>query len=76
MRHVTTNYEIVVNGDTATVRAFFIEIVSNGDNSPPGSKPPTIHAMGRYEDELARQNGQWLFSKRTVITDMNQKWEP
>jgi hypothetical protein len=32
--------------------------------------------MGRYEDELARQNGQWLFSKRTVITDMNQKWEP
>jgi hypothetical protein len=76
MRHVTTNYEIDVNGDTATVRAFFIEVVSNGENSPPGSKPPTIHAMGRYEDELVKQNGQWHFSKRTVITDMNTVWVP
>jgi hypothetical protein len=76
MRHVTTNYEINVSDTTATVRAFFIEVVSNGANSPPGSKPPTIHAMGRYEDELVKQGGQWLFSKRTVITDMNTKWEP
>jgi ketosteroid isomerase-like protein len=76
MRHVTTNYEINVKGSTATVRAFFIEVVSNGNNSPPGSKPPTIHAMGRYEDELVKQDGQWLFSKRIVVTDMNTKWEP
>lgn len=76
MRHVTTNYEIDVDGDTATVRAFFMEVVSNGDNSPPGSKPQTIHAMGRYEDDLVRHEGQWLFSRRTVITDMNTEWEP
>jgi ketosteroid isomerase-like protein len=76
MRHVTTNYEINVKGDTATVRAFFIEVVSNGNNSPPGSKPPTIHAMGRYEDELVKRDGKWLFSKRVVVTDMNTKWEP
>jgi ketosteroid isomerase-like protein len=76
MRHVTTNYEIDVRGDTATVRAFFIEVVSNGPNTPPGSKPPTIHAMGRYEDELVRRDGTWLFSKRVVVTDMNTKWEP
>jgi ketosteroid isomerase-like protein len=76
MRHVTTNYEIAVKGDTATVRAFFIEVVSNGANIPPGSKPPTIHAMGRYEDELVKQNGKWLFSRRIVITDLNSKWEP
>lgn len=76
MRHVTTNYEINVDGDAATVRAFFIEVVSNGANIPPGSHPPTIHAMGRYEDELVRQNGRWLFSKRVVVTDLNTKWEP
>jgi ketosteroid isomerase-like protein len=76
MRHVTTNHEIKVNGDTATVRAFFIEVVSNGDNSPPGSKPPTIHAMGRYEDDLRRVDGQWLFSSRRVVIDMNTKWTP
>lgn len=76
MRHVTTNYEIDVKGDKATVHAFFIEIVSNGANTPPGSKPPTIHAMGRYEDELVKVNGQWFFSKRVVMTDLNTQWEP
>ena len=76
MRHVTTNYEIAVNGATATVRAFFIEVVSNGANTPPGSNAPTIHAMGRYEDELVKHDGQWLFSKRVVVTDMNTAWEP
>lgn len=76
MRHVTTNYEIDVRGDAATVRAFFIEVVSNGPNIPPGTKPPTIHAMGRYEDELVKQGGQWLFSKRVVVTDMNTPWSP
>jgi ketosteroid isomerase-like protein len=75
MRHVTTNYEIDVDGDTATVRAFFMEVVSNGANVPPGSNPPTIHAMGRYEDELVRQDGQWLFARRVVITDMNAAWQ-
>ena len=76
MRHVTTNYEIDVTGDTATMRAFFIEIVSNGANTPPGSNPPTIHAMGRYEDELVKVDGRWLFSKRVVVTDMNEDWKP
>jgi hypothetical protein len=76
MRHVTTNYEINVQGNTATVRAFFMEVVSNGPNIPPGSKPPTIHAMGRYEDELVKLGGKWLFSRRVVITDLNTKWEP
>jgi hypothetical protein len=75
MRHVTTNYEIDVEDDTAKVRAFFIEVVSNGANIPPGSRPPTIHAMGRYEDELVKQGGKWLFSKRTVVTDLNSNWE-
>ena len=42
MRHVTTNYEINVKGNTATVRAFFMEVVSNGPNMPPGSKPPVV----------------------------------
>jgi hypothetical protein len=76
MRHVTTNYEIDARGDAATVCAFFIEVVSNGPNIPPGSKPPTIHAMGRYEDELVKQSGQWFFSKRVVVTDMNDAWSP
>jgi ketosteroid isomerase-like protein len=76
MRHVTTNHEIHVTGDTATARAFFMEVVSNGSNIPPGSNPPTIHAMGRYEDQLVKLDGKWLFKRRVVITDMNTKWKP
>lgn len=76
MRHVTTNPLIEVDGDTATVEAIFMEVVSNGANIPPGSNPPTIWAMGRYMDDLVKIDGQWYFSRRTVITDMNEKFEP
>lgn len=76
MRHVTTNPLIQVNGDTATVDAIFMEVVSNGANIPPGSLPPSIWVMGRYMDELVKIEGQWYFKRRTVITDMNEKYEP
>jgi hypothetical protein len=65
-----------VTGGTATVRAFFMEVVSNGANIPPGSEPPTIHAMGRHEDKLVKLDGRWLFKRRVVVTDLNTKWEP
>jgi hypothetical protein len=76
MRHMTTNYEIDVRGDTATVRGYFLELVSNGRNVPAGTKPPRIHSMGRYEDELVKLNGQWLFKKRLVLADFNTAWAP
>lgn len=76
MRHVTTNSLIEVNGDTATVEAIFMEMVSNGANIPPGSNPPTLWAMGRYMDELVKIDGQWYFQRRTVITDMNEQFVP
>lgn len=76
MRHVTTNPLIVVDGDTATVEAIFMEVISNGPNLPQGSNPPTIYAMGRYMDDLVKIDGQWYFQRRTVITDMNEEFVP
>jgi hypothetical protein len=76
MRHVTTNYEIDVEGDHARVRAFFMELISNGANTPSGSNPPTIYQAGRYEDELVKLDGEWFFKKRSVITDLNDKFVP
>lgn len=76
MRHVTTNPLIQVDGDTATVDLIFIEVVSNGENIPPGSNPPTIWAMGRYMDELVKIDGEWYFQRRTVITDLNEEFVP
>jgi hypothetical protein len=76
MRHVTTNPLIQVDGDTATVELIFIEVVSNGENIPPGSNPPTIWAMGRYMDDLVKIDGEWYFQRRTVITDLNEAFVP
>jgi len=76
MRHVTTNPLIQVDGDTATVELIFIEVVSNGENIPPGNNPPTIWAMGRYMDDLVKIDGEWYFQRRTVITDLNEAFVP
>ena len=76
MRHVTINPLIQVDGDTATVELIFIEVVSNGENIPPGSNPPTIWAMGRYMDDLVKIDGEWYFQRRTVITDLNEAFVP
>jgi hypothetical protein len=32
--------------------------------------------MGRYEDEVVKHDGRWLFRKRVVVTDLNTQWEP
>jgi len=76
MRHVTTNPLIQVDGDTATVELIFIEVVSNGENIPPGSNPPTIWAMGRYMDDLVKIDGEWYFQRCTIITDLNEAFVP
>ena len=75
-RHVFTNPLIQVDGDTATVEANFIEVISNGPNVPQGSNPPTIYAMGRYMDDLLKIDGKWYFRRRTLIIDMDEKFEP
>lgn len=75
-RHVTANPLIQVDGDTATVEAHFMEVISNGPNLPQGSNPPTIYAMGRYMDDLVKIDDQWYFQRRTLIIDMDEKFEP
>jgi len=76
MRHVTTNPLIEVDGDIATVEAFFMEVISNGPNLPQCSNPRSFWAMGRYMDDLVKIDGQWYFKRRTVITDMNEEFVP
>lgn len=50
---------IEVDGDRATAVAYTIEIYDQ-----PGSGR-RIHGTGRYDDELERRNGKWLFTKRS-----------
>ena len=32
--------------------------------------------MRRYEDELVKRDGEWLFKKRLVLADFNTAWAP
>jgi hypothetical protein len=69
VRHVNTAFLINVHGNSATSESYWMEVKSNADMNGVGN-PPTIINMGRYEDELEKQNGKWLFSRRSIIGDM------
>lgn len=50
---------IEIVGDGATAVAYTIEIY---DDPATGKR---IHATGRYDDELERREGRWLFTRRS-----------
>ncbi len=72
VRHVTSNLTLNITGNTATASSYWMEIVSRGKTSDGKIITPAVLNMGRYEDELVKQNGKWLFSRREVIGDMAQ----
>jgi hypothetical protein len=57
--HLTTNIVITLNGDTATAASNWAVI----QNSSSG---PKIGSGGGYQDELVKQNGNWLFKYRKI----------
>jgi hypothetical protein len=69
VRHVNTAFLINVNGDTATSESYWMEVRSNADMNGIGDRPSIIN-MGRYEDDLVKQDGKWLFRRRSIIADM------
>ena len=61
LRHVLDQLVIRVEGDRAWTTAFWWEMTDGG----PG-RTPEIQSFGTYEDELVRQDGRWLFQRRTI----------
>ena len=61
-RHFVTNIAVTLDSDRATATAYLLVLISKDDAHH--TLPP-----GRYECELLRKNGRWLFSRRTVIHD-------
>lgn len=59
-RHVLTNQEVHVDGERATARSYFL-LVNR-------ATPAAILAVGSYRDELVRERGGWLISRREVRT--------
>jgi len=62
LRHVMTNFAIEVDGDTARARCYLVNILTTHDGTAMG--PP-----GRYDCQLARVDGKWLFRNRLVVLD-------
>lgn len=62
LRHVITNLAMTVDGDTAYATCYLTNIVTIDGKSQ--LMPP-----GRYECELRKDNGGWLFKNRLVILD-------
>lgn len=61
--HLLTSMRIDVTGDRATAfcRWTLLSPLENGRQEVAGK--------GHYQDELVREEGQWKFSKRTIVTD-------
>ena len=61
MMHYTMNQIIDVSGERATATCYML-IVREGT-------PLHADIAGRYEDELVKQSGRWLFKRRTAFFD-------
>lgn len=67
MRHQIINHVIDIDGDTATTYAYWFNMSND-----------TMHGnvelgyFGHYEDILEKQNGKWLFKKRSVYNESQQ----
>ncbi len=63
-RHQIINHVIDVEGDVAHTIAYWFALT----NDTPQGDVQLLY-MGHYEDELVRQDGGWLFTKRTVSNE-------
>ncbi|WP_164549725.1 nuclear transport factor 2 family protein [Altericroceibacterium xinjiangense] len=64
LRHVLAHSAIQVEGDHAWSRSFWYEMANNG----PGNSLK-MGTFGIYEDELRKENGRWLFTKRRILNE-------
>ena len=63
-RHVISNLAIDVQGDRARATCYLLDFVTiRGDTQ--------LLSPGRYDCDLVRSEGKWLFTKRVVLMDRN-----
>ena len=61
MKHCTFNHVIEVSGDRASATCYLL-VVREGT-------PLHVDIAGRYEDELVKRAGRWLFTHRAAFFD-------
>lgn len=68
-RHNITNIVIKVDGDKASGVAYWFHY---GNNNP--ERTASLDSYGHYVDQLAKVNGQWLFTKRRIYNEQMEAW--
>jgi len=64
LRHVIGQRAIRIEGDRAWNTGFWFEMADNGAEGA-----LKMGSFGHYEDELARIDGQWLFTRRKIYNE-------
>jgi len=64
-RHITTNLLITGDGDHAELKAYVQMFTLAGDPAR-----PELVTSGRYEDDLAKVDGRWVFVRRVFTSDL------
>ena len=70
INHVISSLSYKIEGDRASGGAYW-EDIGIAPNGQPG-----VLSAGHYEDTLRKVGGQWLFSKRTIVTDFAEPAAP
>jgi len=61
--HLVANIAIELDGDRATSTSTWAYVLREGDT-------PVLAKLGRYEDELVREDGRWRFQHRHAPSDV------
>ena len=62
LRHLVSNLAVTIDGERATATCYLLTMLTRDGRTE--MLPP-----GRYECDLAKVSGQWLFRRRLVILD-------
>lgn len=69
-RHMIINHVIDIDGARATTIAYWFEFTNN---TPQGNVQ--LFNFGHYEDELVKDDGEWLFTKRIIYNEQGHNRE-
>jgi uncharacterized protein (TIGR02246 family) len=62
LRHVISNLAVEIDGDRGTATCYLLNLITRNGRSE-------LLAPGRYECDVVKTGGEWLFRRRVVILD-------